>query len=164
MPVRLLKLEVITGHLSLLWRIFQVNSEAVRTCPLKLWRYLLFMCLKMAIRFLNWSLWLIILLRYVSKDFQVTSEFDSFKIQFQKVDKSTSSRICYAWITCWQRSSFASRICYAWITGWQRSSLTFSSHEMFFFASPNKGLLLRVWKRKWFKSRISYYSNATASF
>ena len=30
--------------------------------------------------------------------------------------------------------------------------------------SPNKGLLLRTGTRKWFKSRISYYSNATASF
>ena len=66
-----------------------------------------FMRLKMAIRFLNWSLWLIILLRCVGGDFQVTSELDSFENQFQRVVEPTSPGICYAWITRWQRSSFA---------------------------------------------------------
>ena len=99
----------------------------------------LFTRLKMAIRFLNRSLWLIILLRYASKDFQVTSEFDSFKIQLQRVVKSTSSRICYAWITRWQRSSFAFTshgmfffMSHAGITRWQRCSFAFSSHGMLF--------------------------------
>lgn len=130
-----------------------------------------FMRLKMAIRFLNWSLWLIILLRCVGGDFQVTSEFDSFENQFQRVVEPTSPGICYAWITRWQRSSFAFSshgmvffMSHARITRWQRSLFAFSSHGMFFFMSPNKGLLLRTRKRKWFKSRISYCSNTTASF
>ena len=106
-----------------------------------------FMRLKMAIRFLNWSLWLIILLRCVGGDFQVTSEFDSFENQFQRVVEPTSPGICYAWITRWQRSSFAFSshgmvffMSHARITRWQRSLFAFSSHGMFFFMSPNKGL------------------------
>ena len=129
------------------------------------------MRLKMAIRFLNWSLWLIILLRCVGGDFQVTSEFESFENQFQRVVEPTSPGICYAWITRWQRRSFAFSshgmvffMSHARITRWQRSLFAFSSHGMFFFMTPNKGLLLRTRKRKWFKSRISYYSNTTASF
>ena len=135
--------------------VFRYADHAVRTCPHKLWCYLLFMRLKMAIRFLNWSLRLIILLRCVGGDFQVTSEFDSFENQLQRAVEPTSPGICYASITRWHRSSLASSshgmfffMSHAWITRWQRSLFAFSSRGMFFFMSPNKGLSLRTRKRK----------------